>query len=67
MVGPGALKPSVGDGIESRRPLVCSYYSCVLSLCLLLFLSHFFCSLCVCVYTFGGVYVNNNNNNNNTL
>ena len=42
MVGPGALKPSVGDGIESRRPLVCSYCSCVLQLCLLLFLSHFF-------------------------
>ena len=25
----------------------------------------FFCFLCVCIYTFGGVYVNNNNNNNN--
>ena len=22
VVGPGALKPTVGDGIESRRPLI---------------------------------------------
>ena len=29
------------------------------------FSSLIFCFLSVCVYTFGGVYVNNNNNNNN--
>ena len=27
VVGPGALKPSDGDGIESRRPLLHSFYS----------------------------------------
>ena len=41
MVGPGALKPSVGDGIESRRPLVCSYCSVSYNF-VFFFLSHFF-------------------------
>ena len=27
MVGPGALKPKVGDGIKSRRPLSAPVYT----------------------------------------
>ena len=44
MVGPGALKPTVGNGIESRRPLLHQFY----------FLS-FFPSfhICICI----GVYI----------
>ena len=44
MVGPGALKPSDGDGIVSRRPLL-------LSLLCLLYSSHFliFAPILVCI------------------
>ena len=50
MVGPGALKPKVGDGIKSRRPLSAPVLHSFFVLCLLLHLYW-------CVY---------NNNNNNT-
>ena len=53
VVGPGALKPTVGDGIKSRRPLI------ILSL---FFFFSFFHNI-ICIYT--GVYNNNNNNKNN--
>ena len=43
MVGPGALKPTVGDGIESRRPL---HHQFLFSL---FFLFH----ICICI----GVYI----------
>ena len=44
MVSPGALKPTDGDGIESRRPLL-------LSLLCLLYSSHFliFAPILVCI------------------
>lgn len=46
MVGPGALKPSVGDGIiESRRPLIHSVSDLYLSC-----LSVFFDCLFSCVH-----------------
>ena len=60
MVGPGARKPSVGEGIESRRPLFCSAITTLHSLFIYLFVLSFiftFASILVCV--------NNNNNNNN--
>ena len=60
MVGPGARKPSVGEGIESRRPLFCSGITTLHSLFIYLFFLSFiftFASILVCV--------NNNNNNNN--
>ena len=44
VVGPGALKPTVGDGIESRRPLI-------------ILLSLFFPFFHICIYI--GVYNNN--------
>ena len=47
MVGPGALKPKVGDGIKSRRPLSAP----VLISSLLFFL------FCVCCCTSIGVYI----------
>ena len=58
MVGPGARKPSVGEGIESRRPLFCSGITTLHSLFIYFFLSFIFtfASILVCV--------NNNNNNN---
>ena len=46
MVGPGALKPKVGDGIKSRRPLSAPVLH---SFILLLF--------CVCCCTSIGVYI----------
>ena len=46
MVGPGALKPKVGDGIKSRRPL---------SAPVLILL--FFFLFCVCCCTSIGVYI----------
>ena len=49
VVGPGALKPTVGDGIKSRRPLI------------ILSLFFFFSFFHICIYI--GVYNNNNNNN----
>ena len=50
MVGPGALKPKVGDGIKSRRPLSAP----VLHSFILLF---FFFLFCVCCCTSIGVYI----------
>ena len=58
MVGPGALKPKVGDGIKSRRPLSAP----VLHSFILLF---FFFVLCLLLHLYWCVYNNNNNNNNN--
>ena len=49
MVGPGALKPKVGDGIKSRRPLSAP----VLHSFILLF----FFLFCVCCCTSTGVYI----------
>ena len=49
MVGPGALKPKVGDGIKSRRPLSAP----VLHSFILLF----FFLFCVCCCTSIGVYI----------
>ena len=46
VVGPGALKPTVGDGIKSRRPLI------------ILSLFFFFSFFHICIYI--GVYNNNN-------
>ena len=48
VVGPGALKPTVGDRIKSRTPLLHQFY----------FLSFFFLffHICICI----GVYNNNN-------
>ena len=40
-VGPGALKPSVGDGIESRRLWFCSPVSLYSFLCCLSILHHY--------------------------
>ena len=42
-VGPGALKPSVGDGIESRRPWFCSPVSLYSFLCCLSSLHLYWC------------------------
>ena len=58
MVGPGALKPKVGDGIKSRRP----FSAPVLHSFILLF---FFFVLCLLLHLYWCVYNNNNNNNNN--
>ena len=55
MVGPGALKPKVGDGIKSRRPLSAP----VLHSFILLF---FFFVLCLLLHLYWCVYNNNNNN-----
>ena len=52
MVGPGALKPKVGDGIKSRRPLSAP----VLHSFILLFFFFFF-FFCVCCCTSIGVYI----------
>ena len=60
MVGPGALKPKVGDGIKSRRPLSAP----VLHSFILLF---FFFVLCLLLHLYWCVYNNNNNNNNRRL
>ena len=57
MVGPGALKPKVGDGIKSRRPLSAP----VLHSFILLF---FFFVFCLLLHLYWCVYNNNNNNNN---
>ena len=46
MVGPGALKPKVGDGIKSRRPLSAPVLH-----------SFFFFLFCVCCCTSIGVYI----------
>ena len=56
MVGPGALKPKVGDGIKSRRP----FSAPVLHSFILLF---FFFVLCLLLHLYWCVYNNNNNNN----
>ena len=37
MVGPGALKPKVGDGIKSRRPLSAPVYTTFIHSSLLFF------------------------------
>ena len=55
MVGPGALKPKVGDGMKSRRPLSAP----VLHSFILLF---FFFVLCLLLHLYWCVYNNNNNN-----
>ena len=55
MVGPGALKPKVGDGIKSRRP----FSAPVLHSFILLF---FFFVLCLLLHLYWCVYNNNNNN-----
>ena len=60
MVGPGALKPKVGDGIKSRRP----FSAPVLHSFILLF---FFFVLCLLLHLYWCVYNNNNNNNNSYL
>ena len=60
MVGPGALKPKVGDGIKSRRPLSAP----VLHSFILLF---FFFVLCLLLHLYWCVYNNNNNNNSYTF
>ena len=52
MVGPGALKPKVGDGIKSRRPLSAP----VLHSFILLF---FFFVLCLLLHLYWCVYNNN--------
>ena len=52
MVGPGALKPKVGDGIKSRRP----FSAPVLHSFILLFF------LCLLLHLYWCVYNNNNNN-----
>ena len=49
MVGPGALKPKVGDGIKSRRPLSAP----VLHSFILLF---FFFVLCLLLHLYWCVY-----------
>ena len=54
MVGPGALKPKVGDGIKSRRP----FSAPVLHSFILLF---FFFVLCLLLHLYWCVYNNNNN------
>ena len=51
MVGPGALKPKVGDGIKSRRPLSAP----VLHSFILLF---FFFVLCLLLHLYWCVYNN---------
>ena len=53
MVGPGALKPKVGDGIKSRRPLSAP----VLHSFILLF---FFFVLCLLLHLYWCVYNNSN-------
>ena len=58
MVGPGARKPSVGEGIESRRPLFCSAITTLHSLFIYLFVLSF-------IFTFASILVCVNNNNNN--
>ena len=57
MVGPGARKPSVGEGIESRRPLFCSAITTLHSLFIYLFVLSF-------IFTFASILVCVNNNNN---
>ena len=57
MVGPGARKPSVGEGIESRRPLFCSGITTLHSLFIYLFVLSF-------IFTFASILVCVNNNNN---
>ena len=57
MVGPGARKPSVGEGIESRRPLFCSGITTLHSLFIYLFFLSF-------IFTFASILVCVNNNNN---
>ena len=59
MVGPGALKPSDGDGIKSRRPLLHSRHSRIMYLDLLLLFLLLSFSLNICTYC--GVCNNNNN------
>ena len=56
MVGPGARKPSVGEGIESRRPLFCSAITTLHSLFIYLFVLSF-------IFTFASILVCVNNNN----
>ena len=56
MVSPGARKPSVGEGIESRRPLFCSGITTLHSLFIFFFLSF--------IFTFASILVCVNNNNN---
>ena len=56
MVGPGARKPSVGEGIESRRPLFCSGITTLHSLFIYLFVLSF-------IFTFASILVCVNNNN----
>ena len=56
MVGPGALKPKVGDGIKSRRPLSAPVYTTFIHSSLLFFV------LCLLLHLYWCVYNNNNNN-----
>ena len=56
MVGPGALKPKVGDGIKSRRPLSAPVYIYYIHHSSLLF----FCVLCLLLHLYWCVYNNNN-------
>ena len=50
MVGPGALKPKVGDGIKSRRPLSAPVYTIFIHSSLLFFCFVFVvASLLVCI------------------
>ena len=51
MVSPGALKPKVGDGIKSRRPLSAP----------VLHSFFFFFVLCLLLHLYWCVYNNNNN------
>ena len=55
MVGPGALKPKVGDGIKSRRP----FSAPVLHSFILLF---FFFVLCLLLHLYWCVYIINQDN-----
>ena len=58
LISPGALKPTAGDGIESRRPVLHSL-QVFLSITILYFsFSHLCTFISVC---------NNNNNNNKTV
>ena len=60
MVGPGARKPSVGEGIESRRPLFCSGITTLHSLFIYLFFLSF-------IFTFASILVCVNNNNSRVI
>ena len=51
MVGPGALKPKVGDGIKSRRPLSAPVYTTFI---------HSSLVLCLLLHLYWCVYNNNN-------